>query len=73
MILSRYLERKKLSPSAFAETIGVKRQTVHRYLNGERTPWPDVMARITAATGGAVTANDFMPVSTSARVAGARA
>lgn len=45
----------------FAAEIGVSRQALHRYRRGERTPRPQILARIRDASAGAVTANDFMP------------
>lgn len=60
MTLSEWLKAKDVTTSAFAEQIGVKRQSVHRYLEGERLPRRDVLAKIHQATKGAVTANDFL-------------
>jgi transcriptional regulator with XRE-family HTH domain len=48
--------------AAFADRLGVSVQAVHRYLNGERLPRPDVMVRIAEITGGAVKPNDFYSV-----------
>lgn len=60
MILSDYLNQHDVSDRAFAERIGVSRQALHRYRTGKRTPKPPVMKRIREATGGAVTADDFI-------------
>lgn len=60
MTLSGWLKAQGLSDVAFAAQIGVTRQALYRYRQGERFPHRDVMARIIEATGGAVTANDFM-------------
>ena len=60
MQLETYLQDNDITLSRFAETIGVANaKVVQRYVKGERTPIRDIMARIVAATGGAVTPNDF--------------
>ena len=59
MDLRRYLDARNIPITAFAETLGVSVQAVHRYLNGERLPRPDVMMRIKQATKGAVRPDDF--------------
>jgi predicted transcriptional regulator len=59
MKLGEYLNRRKLTRSAFAEIIGVSHAAVVRYINGTRRPeWP-VIDRIREATNGAVRARDF--------------
>lgn len=45
----------------FAAEIGVSRQALHRYREGQRTPRPEIMVRIREASNGKVTANDFLP------------
>lgn len=62
MQLSDYLTTNDLTDAAFGERIGVSGVSVHRYCAGERIPALDVMRRIIAETGGAVTANDFYGV-----------
>ncbi|GLK69210.1 helix-turn-helix domain-containing protein [Hansschlegelia plantiphila] len=59
MTLSGYLAKTGLSHSAFAALIGTSQAAVSRYVLGKRTPRPEHMARITEATGGQVTPNDF--------------
>ena len=59
MQLREYLSAEKVSIPDFAKAIEVSVQTVHRYLGGERTPRPEIMQRIKAATGGKVQPNDF--------------
>lgn len=60
MKLSKYLILNDIRPAAFARTIGLNYQTtLQRYLKGDRIPSPDIMNRITEATGGKVTARDF--------------
>ena len=60
MKISEYLRSLKLSPEKFARDIGVSGQAVRRYMDGGRFPRVDVLERITKATHGKVTANDFM-------------
>jgi transcriptional regulator with XRE-family HTH domain len=60
MKLASYLETNKIPDSAFAEAIGVTRQAVYRYRTGDRFPERPVLAKISEATGGEVTANDFV-------------
>ena len=60
MTLSEYLRRYGIKQSAFAVRIGTSQAAVCRYCNGRRPAFPQLEA-IIAATGGAVTANDFMP------------
>jgi transcriptional regulator with XRE-family HTH domain len=60
MKLATYLESHAISDAAFGEAIGVSRQAVFRYRTGERRPEWAVLEAIARATGGAVTADDFM-------------
>ncbi len=57
------MKEKGLRAPEMAVRIGVTEQAVRHYLRGERIPAPEVMRRIVAATGGAVTPNDFYDVS----------
>jgi transcriptional regulator with XRE-family HTH domain len=61
MNLTAYLEASSLSPSKFAESIGVPASTITRILSGEREPGLGLLKKIHAATNGAVTPNDFLP------------
>jgi len=65
MHLRAYLTARKISVTTFAESVGVARGTLHQYLRGEQFPRPQTLVRIREATGGAVTANDFVPGDTS--------
>jgi DNA-binding transcriptional regulator YdaS (Cro superfamily) len=47
--------------AALAQQLDVPRMTVYRWMTGARMPRPAMMARIVAATGGAVTPADFYP------------
>lgn len=61
MKLKSFLSQHRISRDAFAKMIGTSQVAVTRYVAGTRTPRPEVMVRIKEATGGAVTADDFMP------------
>lgn len=59
MQLSTYLQREHLTREQFARLIGVSPVTVYRWLTGDRFPYRH-LDQITKATGGKVTANDFV-------------
>lgn len=59
--LSEHLRQTGESQKAFAERIGKNQAAVSRYCNG-RIPDKETMKAIVAATGGAVTPNDFYGV-----------
>lgn len=61
MQLSEYLRQHEISRGRFAELIGVKEVTVGRYITGARFPDRDSLIAIKRVTGGAVTADDFLP------------
>jgi transcriptional regulator with XRE-family HTH domain len=67
MRLALYLESNKISPAEFARLIEVTPATVSRYAAGLRFPEPLILLRIKSATGGAVTADDFLPEPAEAR------
>jgi len=52
--LSQYLEREKLTQSAFADRLGVKQSFVSRLIRGEAMPSLKTAVRIAEVTGGAV-------------------
>lgn len=60
MNLKSYLAAKGRTPASFSAEVGVTVQTLYRYLSGERFPTPENLRRIREATGGAVTADDFV-------------
>lgn len=60
MQLKSYLATEGRTPAMFAAEVGVTVQTLYRYLSGERFPTPENLRRIREATGGAVTADDFV-------------
>ncbi|TFE97751.1 hypothetical protein B5M44_14185 [Shinella sumterensis] len=60
MTLTSWLTKTNTSDADFAERIGVTRQALWRYKVAGRVPKPEIIARISRATNGKVTANDFM-------------
>lgn len=61
MTLSDYKERNGLSLTELAKRLGRPVSTVHSWLAGTRRPDWESVADIQHATGGLVTANDFVP------------
>lgn len=59
MKLDAWLASSPLKDHEFAGKIGVSRVTLFRLKTGRRPPKRDVMAKISVATDGAVTPNDF--------------
>lgn len=59
MKLIEFLVQNAVKQNEFATRIGEKTSRVNKYCLGQRIPRPDVMRKIFAATGGAVTPNDF--------------
>jgi hypothetical protein len=60
MQLRAHLSETKEPIASFAARVQVDVKTMYRYLAGQRFPAPDVLRRIREATGGAVTADDFV-------------
>lgn len=65
MKLKDYLDEHNLTEGAFGDRVGVTASAINRLIPKEgepakRKPGFDLMARIAAATGGAVMPNDFM-------------
>jgi predicted transcriptional regulator len=60
MRLDEYLHRENLRPSQFARLANVRPSTIARILNGDRRPRTDTVAKVSVASGGAVTPNDFL-------------
>lgn len=58
MTLAQFLKKQKISCEQFAQMMGVDRITVWRWRSGKAFPMRH-MEKITAKTGGKVTANDF--------------
>jgi predicted transcriptional regulator len=61
MKLLDYLALRNLTPTRFAEDVGIPASTITRIIKGERSPGLDVMAKIAKATADAVMPNDFLP------------
>lgn len=59
MTLDEHLTDTNTSNAEFARKISVTANAVGHYRNSRRIPAPAVMRRITEATDGKVTANDF--------------
>lgn len=59
MKLTDFLRTEGMTVSDFARAISVSPQSVSRYAMNQRIPDREIMNRITAATKGQVTANDF--------------
>lgn len=60
MNLADYLIAVNLTPAQFARLVGVQsRNTIHRYISGERIPRSHILSRIEYVTRGMVTAQDF--------------
>ena len=59
MKLSTYLTQSGFTQADFAKAIGASAFAVGKWTRGERIPRPAALARITLATKGKVTANDF--------------
>ena len=61
MKLGDYLRDEKLTVAAFGALVGVgNKQTMSRYVRGDRFPPADTLLRIREVTAGRVTADDFV-------------
>lgn len=61
MQLDTYLREKTITAEEFGRMVNASPGAVRKWRSGERMPRPEHLARIREATGGAVTANDFVP------------
>ena len=61
MTLSEFLAAKDMTIVALAASLGRPVSTVHGWVRGTRRPGWDDVPQIERATGGAVTAADFVP------------
>lgn len=59
MRLKEFLSQTGSDVRSFAQRINRPYVTVYRYVEGSRIPTRPIMAEITEATNGQVTANDF--------------
>lgn len=61
MKLAEWMTSESVDDEGMADRVGADRSTISRIRRGETRPsWP-LVARIKAATGGAVSADDFLP------------
>lgn len=60
MTLSEWFDQTKKQKREFAEEIGVTPQMISAYCSGKIWPTRDRLRKIAEATGGQVTANDFV-------------
>lgn len=61
MKLDQYLSTKKMTDAAFAALVGMSQSQVNRLRRGLSQPSWDTAATIEHATGGKVSASDFLP------------
>ena len=59
MNLKDWLKKENLVQEKLAENFGISQVAISYYVNGQRIPRPETMAKIVAYTKGEVTANDF--------------
>lgn len=59
--LSKYLKDNGIRQRTLALRSGVSPTAIHRYVLGKQFPRAKHIQKITEATDGAVTANDFLP------------
>ena len=58
--LELYCKQHNWSPADLAKRLGVHRNSIHRYLRGDRRPSWEVLERLRTVTKGRITANDFI-------------
>lgn len=59
--LREYRIARGLSQEDFAKSVGVQKAAISRIEQGKRVPSMGLVSRICEASGGELTANDFMP------------
>jgi DNA-binding transcriptional regulator YdaS (Cro superfamily) len=59
MNLKSYIKSNDIQVTEFADLIGVKRNIVHRYLNGSSIPSRETARKIEEVTGGQVKAREL--------------
>lgn len=62
MKLDDYLQKTNKSIEELSQETGISAQAIYKYLRGERIPRKEFFTKIAAATGGQVTANDFLDI-----------
>lgn len=73
MQLNAYLADRNETQAAFAGRVGTSEANLSRILAGQQRPRAGLMERIRAATGGAVTPNDFFDAPATPAAPGAEA
>lgn len=63
--LRSFRESRGLSQEELAKSVGVEKATISRIENGHRVPSMGLVSRLCEVSGGALTANDFMPADAS--------
>jgi DNA-binding transcriptional regulator YdaS (Cro superfamily) len=66
MTLSTFISQRRGAAADLARALGVNHSTVLRWASGEHAPSLKMCAAISKATGGAVTAADFLKQAASA-------
>lgn len=61
MRLTDYLDAHSITDAEFGSRIGLSQPQVSKLRRGKHWPQRETMERIREATGGAVTADDFLP------------
>ena len=59
MKLKNFLDKKSISIQQMATDLELPYEYIRRYVNENKIPRPETMAKIVAYTKGEVTANDF--------------
>jgi transcriptional regulator with XRE-family HTH domain len=59
--LQSYRERAGLTLDVLAERVGVSKATLSRIENRKQAPSLDLVSKLKAASGGEVSADDFLP------------
>ncbi len=59
MTIDEYIARKNLTQADFAQMVGVKQPTVHRWIYGKKFPEPRHARKIVEVTQGQVTFEDL--------------
>ena len=59
MKLKDWLKKENLVQEKLSEDLGISQVAISYYVNGQKIPRPETMAKIVTYTNGEVTANDF--------------
>lgn len=72
MTLDQWLTERGMTAVNFASLTGLTKQAVHKYRRNLRFPGPDNLRAIREATGGQVTADDFVDAHSPKEIASPR-